>query len=60
MTGRLAGTSGDEIVRLLVHDALVKGLILVGAVVVLIVAAAVVWRLLGRPERHDRRPPPRS
>lgn len=49
--------SGDEVVQLLVHDALVKGAIVVAALVVLAVAMTVAWHVLGRPERRDRRRP---
>ncbi len=53
----MTAASGDEIVRILVHDALVKGVIVVAAVVVLAVAMVVVWHVLGRPPRRDRRGP---
>ena len=39
---------GSEMVGHLLHDLLVKGLIVLGAVLVLVIGAVVIWKKVGR------------
>ncbi|WP_199785901.1 MULTISPECIES: hypothetical protein [Actinomycetes] len=39
---------GDEMLRHLVHDLFVKGLIVLGAVLVAVVGIVVIWKKVGR------------
>ena len=47
MTGALLA-DGAELVGHLMHDLLVKGLIVLGAVLVLVIGAVVIWKKVGR------------
>ncbi len=51
-----ASGSGSEILELLVHDALVKGAIVLVGLAILVVGLVAVWKIVGRRPR-DRRPP---
>ncbi|MGW7533567.1 hypothetical protein [Amycolatopsis sp. NPDC054798] len=46
MTAVLA--DGDEMLQHLMHDLLVKGLIVLGAVLVAVVGVVVIWKKVGR------------
>ncbi|WP_020658509.1 hypothetical protein [Amycolatopsis benzoatilytica] len=49
MTGvLLAEGEGAEILGHLMHDLLVKGLIVLGAVLLLVIGAVVIWKKVGR------------
>jgi hypothetical protein len=41
-------SGGDEMLQHLMHDLLVKGLIVLGAVLVAVIGAVVIWKKVGR------------
>lgn len=45
-------SSGDEILELLLHDALVKGAIVLVGVVLLVIGLVAVWKIASRPPRR--------
>ncbi|SEP33881.1 hypothetical protein [Amycolatopsis saalfeldensis] len=48
MTAQPAVADGQEVLHELMMDLLVKGLIVLGAVVLLVLGAVVIWRRAGR------------